>query len=136
MADEKPQDKKPAKKTSASMLYDHEFSKKHAGREDKPAAKPDAKADDDAKKPDAKPSADAAPANPADPVIEGLRTIHKLHESERADLHNNHREAMRQMHSRHEKALSTYMGTALGVGGASEDAAADQGVAPAAQAEA
>lgn len=44
-------------------------------------------------------------------MLDGFSSLVKAHESERRDLHNNHREAMRQMHGRHEKMLKEHFGS-------------------------
>jgi hypothetical protein len=38
-------------------------------------------------------------------ILDGLKALTKAHESERRDMHGNHRESMRQMHGRHEKQI-------------------------------
>lgn len=55
-------------------------------------------------------------------AMDGLKAMMKAHESERRDMHGNHREAMRQMHARHEKQMRDHMEQAMSAasGGAAE----------------
>lgn len=54
-------------------------------------------------------AAEAGEDKGIDKMMEGFKTLTKAHESERRDMHGNHREAMRQMHARHEKQLRDFM---------------------------
>lgn len=89
-----------------SPLYDAKPESKGA-KSDKEAA---ATAEADMARGD-KPRADkeAPKSNSADMLLSDLRDMHKRHEGERKDTHNNHREMMRQMSARHEKEISAMM---------------------------
>jgi len=50
----------------------------------------------------------------ADKLIQGLKALHKTHETERKDYHNNHREALRQMSGRHEKQIKDLYSAHMG----------------------
>jgi hypothetical protein len=63
-------------------------------------------------------------------MLEGLKKMHRRHEAERRDHHNNDREARRQMDARHAKELKDHFETNMGQMGG--DPAAAAGGAPAA----
>ncbi len=54
--------------------------------------------------------------SPKDKFMDGMKNIHKRHESERRDTHGNHREALRQMHARHNKEISDHFDLHFGEG--------------------
>ena len=109
-------------KSRRAALYDHPASKKNeAAKESKPEQKPaeakpepkaEAAADESAGSKEA--DLEMAESKGLDKMLEGLKMLHRAHESERRDFHGNQREAMRQMATRHEKAireLSSQMGS-------------------------
>jgi len=108
-------------KSRRAALYDHPASKKNEAKESKPEEKPaeaktepkaEAAADESAGTKEAE--TEMAESSGIDKMLEGLKMLHKAHESERRDFHGNQREAMRQMATRHEKAireLSSQMGS-------------------------
>lgn len=95
----------------ASAMYDHERSGGEKKAEKKPEAHEDKKPEE--KKPEEKEPEKKAgegdavedKGNGIEKMLEGLKQLHKAHETERSDANGNHREALRQMASRHAKQI-------------------------------
>lgn len=134
MADDKMKTEKP--KSKASVLYDRGKEKTQDVTDRKDEAAGAAKADMAKKDDKAEAGEDAGLKTAlagAGKLIEGLKALHKAHETERRDYHGNHREALRQMAGRHEKQIKDMMDQHMaGMGEAAP--AADAGAAPAAAA--
>lgn len=113
---DKPKDKADDKKPEAGGDEKAAIEKKAT---EKPAGESNGPGEGIMKKPsEDKPVADAGDegASKKDMFMDGMKAIQKRHESERRDMHGNHREALRQTASRHGKEIADHFDLHFGQG--------------------